>query len=67
MQHPHHRWEGCRGEPWVSGFPEPEKGRGHAPADPAENSEKTLNLLLGETRVTWRKLDCRKSNAMWSW
>src|SRR4029450_8968978 len=63
MQHPHRRWEGCRGDPWVNGFPEPERARGQEPADKAESGEKTLKPLLGETRVTWRKLDCLKSNA----
>jgi len=63
MQHPHRRWEGFRGDPWVNGLPEPERARGQEPADKAENGEKTLKLLLGETRVTWRKLDCLKSNA----
>src|SRR5712691_8142304 len=63
MQHPHRRWEGFRGDPWVSGSPEPERARGQAPADKAENGEKTLTPLLGETRVTWRKLHCLKSNA----
>jgi hypothetical protein len=62
MQHPHRRWEGCRGDPWVSGLPEPERARGHEPADKAESGEKTLKPLFGETRVTWRKLDCLKSN-----
>src|SRR5713101_6387706 len=64
MQHPHRRWEGCRGYPWVSGVPEPERARGHEPADKAESGEKTLKPLLGETRVIRRKLDCLKSNAM---
>src|SRR5215468_9157955 len=63
MQHPHPRWEGFRGDPWVNGLPEPERARGQEPADKAENGEKTLKLLLGETRVTWRKLNCLKSNA----
>src|SRR5207245_7901889 len=48
--------------PWVSGSPEPERARGHEPADKAESGEKTLKPLLGETRVTGRKLDCLKSN-----
>lgn len=47
--------------PWVSGLPEPERARGHEPAGKAENGEKTLKPLLGETRVTWRTLDCLKS------
>src|SRR5712691_4279685 len=64
MQHPHRRWEGCRGHPWVSGSPEPERARGQEHADKAESGEKTLTPLLGETRVTWRKLDCLKSNAI---
>jgi hypothetical protein len=64
MQHPHRRWEGFRGHPWVNGLPEPERARGHEPADKAGNGEKTLKPLLGETRVTWRKLDCLKSNAI---
>ena len=62
MQHPHRRWEGCRGDPWGSGLPEPERARGQAPAGKAESGEKTLKPGLGETRVTWRKLDCLKSN-----
>jgi len=48
--------------PWVSGLPAPERARGHAPAGKAESGEKTLKPLLGETRVTRRKLDCLKSN-----
>src|SRR2546427_643547 len=64
MQHPHRRWEGFRGDPWVSGLPEPERARGHEPADKAESGEKTLKPLFGETRVTRRKLDCLKSNAI---
>ena len=64
MQHPHRRWEGCRGYPWVSGLPEPERVRGHEPADKAERGEKTLKLRLGQTRVTGRQLDGLKSNAM---
>src|SRR5438034_11195988 len=63
MQHPHRRWEGCRGHPWVSGLPERERARAHEPADKAENGEKTLKPWLGETRVAWRKLYCLKSNA----
>src|SRR5262249_46936340 len=63
MQHPHRRWEGFRGDPWVNGLPELERARGQEPADKAENREKTPKLLLGETRVTWRKLHCLKSNA----
>src|SRR5262249_22473455 len=63
MQHPHRRWVGCRGNPRVNGLPGPERARGQAPADKAEHREKTLKLWLGETRVTWRKLDCLKSNA----
>src|SRR5712692_5754951 len=63
MQHPHRRWEGFRGHPWVSGEPKPERARGQEPADKAGNGEKTLKPLLGETRVTWRKLNCLKSNA----
>src|SRR5713226_6576264 len=62
MQHLHRRWEGCRGHPWVNGLPEPERARGHEPADKAESGEKTLKPLLGETRVTRRKLPCLKSN-----
>src|SRR5437870_4925213 len=62
MQHPHRRWEGFRGDPWVNGLPESERARGQAPADKAENGEKTLKLWLGETRVTGRKLYCLKSN-----
>src|SRR5712692_1280760 len=64
MQHPHRRWEGFRGYLWVSGLPEPERARGHEPADKAESGEKALTPWLGETRVTWRKLDCLKSNPM---
>src|SRR5712691_73911 len=64
MQHPHRRWEGCRGYLWVSGVPEPERARGHEPADKAESGEKTLTPWLGATRVTWRTLDCLPSNAM---
>src|SRR2546428_435525 len=64
MQHPHRRWEGCRGHPWVSGSPAPERARGQEPADKAGDGEKTLKPLLGETRVIWRKLDCLKSNAI---
>jgi hypothetical protein len=48
--------------PWVSGLPEPERARGQEPAGKAESGEKTLKPRLGETRVTWRKLDCLKSN-----
>ncbi|OGW17938.1 MAG: hypothetical protein A3G93_08990 [Nitrospinae bacterium RIFCSPLOWO2_12_FULL_45_22] len=62
MQHPHCRWEGFRGHPWVSGSPKPERARGQEPADKAGNGEKTLKPLLGETRVTGRKLNCLKSN-----
>src|SRR5712691_12268844 len=62
MQHPHRRWEGFRGHPWVSGLPEPERARGHEHADKAESGEETLKPLLGETRVTRRKLHCLKSN-----
>src|SRR6266446_9811968 len=62
MQHPHRRWEGCRGDPWVNGSPEPERARGQAPASKTESGEKTLKPLLGETRVTGRKLYCLKSN-----
>src|SRR5438876_12239159 len=62
MQHPHRRWEGFRGDPWVSGSPEPERARGQEPAVKAESGEKTLKPWLGETRVTWRKLYCLKSN-----
>ena len=50
--------------PWVSGSPEPERARGHEPADTAENGEKTLKPWLSETRVIGRKLDCVKSKAM---
>ena len=50
--------------PWVSGSPEPERARGHEPADKAGNGEKTLKPWLGETRVIRRKLYCLKSNAM---
>ena len=63
MQHPHRRWEGCRGYPWVSGLPAPERARGHAPAAQTGNGEKTRKPLPGETRVTWRKLNCLQSNA----
>src|SRR5438132_12939037 len=63
MQHPHRRWEGCRGYPWVSGSPQLERARGHEPADKAESGEKTRKPLLGETRVTWRQLDGLQSNA----
>ena len=63
MQHPHRRWGGCRGHPRVSGFPDPERARGHAPADTAENGEKTLKRWRGETRVTWRQLDGLQSKA----
>src|SRR5437867_657175 len=63
MQHPHRRWEGCRGDPWVSGFPEPERARGQAPADTAERGDKTLKPWLGETRVTGRKLHGLQSTA----
>ena len=51
-----------RGDPWVNGLPESERARGQEPADKAENGEKTLKLLLGETRVTWRKLHGLTSN-----
>src|SRR4249919_3536785 len=64
MQHPHRRWEGCRGDPWVNGSPEPERARGQAPARKTESGEKTLKPLRGETRVTGRKLYCLKSNPM---
>src|SRR4029453_9925687 len=64
MQHPHRRWEGFRGDPWVSGLPKLERARGHEPAGKAESGEKTLKPGLGETRVTWRKLDGLKSNAI---
>src|SRR5262245_36663955 len=63
MQHPHRRWEGFRGYPWVSGSPKLARARGQEPADKAENGEKTLKPLLSETRVTRRNLDCLKSNA----
>src|SRR5919201_5492883 len=63
MQHPHRRWAGFRGDPGVNGSPKLERARGQEPADKAENGEKTLKPLLGETRVTWRKLYCLKSNA----
>src|SRR5262245_62145590 len=63
MQHPHRRGEGFRGDPWVSGLPKLERVRGQEPAGKAENGEKTLKPVLGETRVTWRKLHCLKSNA----
>jgi hypothetical protein len=63
MQHPHRRWEGCRGDPWVNGCPELERARGQEPAEKAENREKTPKLLRGATRVTWRKLDGLQSNA----
>ena len=64
MQHPHRRWEGFRGDPWVSGLPKLERAKGQEPAGKAESGEKTLKPGLGETRVTWRKLDCLKSNAI---
>ena len=48
--------------PWVSGLPEPERARGQEPAGKAESGEKTLKPRLGETRVTWRKLDGLKAN-----
>src|SRR3954467_1304875 len=63
MQHPHRRWEGFRGDPWVSGSPKLERARGQEPADKAEHGEKTLTPWLSKTRVIWRKLDCLKSNA----
>ena len=63
MQHPHWRWEGCRGDPWVSGFPRPARAREHEHADKAEHRKKTLKLWLGETRVTGRKLHGLQSNA----
>src|SRR5215831_18865479 len=63
MQHPHHRWVGFRGDPRVSGLPRPERARAQEHADKAEHREKTLKLWPGETRVTWRKLHCLKSNA----
>ena len=50
--------------PWVSGLPELERARGHEPAVKAGNGKKTLKPLRGETRVTRRKLDCLKSNAI---
>ena len=50
--------------PWVSGLPEPERARGQEPAGKAESGEKTLKPRLGETRVTWRKLDGLQSNPM---
>ncbi len=50
--------------PWVSGFPEPERARGHEPAGKAESGEKTRKPRLGETRVTWRTLDGLQSNPM---
>jgi len=50
--------------PWVSGFPESERTRGHEPAGKAESGEKMLKPPLGETRVTWRKLDGLQSNPM---
>ena len=64
MQHPHRRWEGFRGDPWVSGLPQLERARGQEPAGKAESGEKTLKPGRGEPRVTWRKLDCLQSNAM---
>src|SRR5262249_24106839 len=63
MQHPHRRWEGFRVDPWVHGLPELERARGQEPADKAENREKTPKLWLGETRVTWWKLDGLQANA----
>jgi hypothetical protein len=63
MQHPHRKWEGLRGEPWVNGLPEPERTRGQEPADKAEHGEETLKLWLGETHVTWRKLYGLQSHA----
>src|SRR6266852_2047690 len=62
MQHPHRRWEGFRGYPWVSDEPERERARGQEPVDKAGNGAKALIPWLGETRVTWRKLDGLKSN-----
>ena len=50
--------------PWVSGLPERERARGQEPAVKAGNGEKTLKPLLGETRVTRRKLYGLKSNAL---
>src|SRR5215510_8784064 len=64
MQYPHRRWEGCRGHPWVSGLPELERVRGQEPAVTAESGEKTRKRLLGEARVTRRKLDGLQSNAI---
>ena len=64
MQHPHRRWEGFGGHPWVSGPPEPERARGPELADKAANGEKTLKPLRGGTRVLWRQLDCPQSNAV---
>jgi len=63
MPHPHHRWVGCRGDPRVSGFPGPARAREQEPADNTEHGEKTRKLWLGETRVTWRKLDGLQSKA----
>ena len=64
MQHPHRRWEGFRRIIWVNGLPKPERARGQEPADKAENGEKTLKLLLGETRDEYgHSCNCLKSNA----
>ena len=50
--------------PWVSGLSEPERVRGHEPADKAERGEKMRKPRLDETRVTRRKLDGLQSNLM---
>ena len=63
MQHPHRRWEGCRGDPWGSGLPDPARARGQAPADTAANGEQALQPLRSEPRVTWRTLDGRTAKA----
>jgi hypothetical protein len=64
MPHPHRRWEGCRGDPWVNDVPAPARARGHAPVDTAGNGVQGLRPWLGETRVTWRKLPGFTSNAL---
>ena len=48
--------------PWVIGLPEAERTRGQEPAGKAKSGEEMRKPQLGETRVTWRKLDCLKSN-----
>jgi hypothetical protein len=64
MQHPQRRWEGCRGDPWGSGFPDPARARAQEPAVKTGHGEQTLQPLRGAPRVTWRQLDGLTSNPL---